>query len=588
MKARGMKTMLGVAAYLTVLAGWAMAEVDIQGLLDEAVAGKKAEVVVPPGTYRVKQSGKRPDYHLYVRGAEDVKIIGDGVTLLFDNPRVGGLYLEDCRNVTVKGFTIDWGVLPFTQGRIVEINVAEGWYEIEVEKGYTDDAERFAPGADAFLYDPKTRLLKAEAWDMFGASVKAARPGVLRVQIERKEMVKRNNAAVGDLLLVSMRKKMGMRFYNCGGMNVDGVTIWTAPGIAFQEAAGAGGSHYNHFTVTRGPAPEGGAPRLVSSTADAFHSSGVQHGPVVENCRLEYQGDDGVAIHGSYALVVEGGATGVVRVSPKYENPFRDGDALRIYDGKTWELKETAAAKSVAKAQKPAVEAVDLLWKRYHDEAEKKKYFTLTVDRPVEAAVGDLVSSPGRLGSGFVVRNNVIGHQRARGIIIKADDGVIEGNMLEDIASSGISVGPEFAYWLEGDYANNVVIRDNRIRQVGRGANVLKYDKAVQVGAITISALSPDGKIPGGRGNRHISIEGNKIEECGGVGMLITCAQDVSVKNNQIGVTNCLGKMAGGTKHGVDANAAVFVDHAQAVRFEQNQFSGKGVVVGADVAEISR
>lgn len=565
----------------------AAAPLDLQRLLDDAVAARRASVAIPPGTYRVKPSGKNPAYHLAVMGARDIEIVGSGATLVFENPKMGGIWFEHCTRMTVRGLTLDWDPLPFTQGRIVAADAALPGYDIAVDQGYSDDPELFSKGAAVEFYAPATRLLKPGTWDLFNTHVTREKPGMLRLRVQSAAQVSGNDAAVGDLAVVNLREKIGMRFMNCAAVAVEQVTFWTAPGIAVQEVGGEGGSRYT-YTVTRGPSPAGRAPRLMSATADAFHSSGVRRGPVVDGCLFEYQGDDGVAIHGAYSLVVSTGECRTVHISPMYEMPYRSGDCVRVYDGRTYRLKEQAQIVAVARDAVPegaALEPVQKLWERYHSGAVRRSYYALTLDRALSTCLGDLACSSNWTGSGFAVRNNTIRRHRARGIIVKAENGVIENNLIEDVGTAGIFLGPEFAIWLEGDYVRNVTVRSNVIRRVGMSANCMKNRNAIPVGAITVAASSPEKALPGGWGNRDLAIEGNDVDTCGGIGMLIACAQHVRVTDNRIGATRVRGQMDGAQAFGVDPDAAIYVNEARDVRFAGNRVGGKGVVMGPAVSE---
>lgn len=575
------------------------ADVNLQELFNQAIAKGEKQVVLPSGVHRVSPSGARRDYHLTLRNAKDLEIQGQGTTLVFQNPALGGILFENCSGVNLRGVTIDWDPLPFTQGRIVAIDPSSAWCEIEVEKGYSDNAETFSVEGEsfksgAFLFDPATRLLKPGAWDMFGAQVTRPRAGVLRVSFKNPGVLAANSGLMkpGDLLAISSRSRIGVRFYGCKAMTVDGVTIWTAPGIALQEAGGDGGNRYR-YSVTRGPAPagDGAAARLLSSTADAFNSSGVRRGPVVENCVLEYQGDDGVAIHGAYALVTAASQAQTLQFSPRREMEYRAGDRLRLYDGKTYAFKGEARIQSIAETK--ATGDADLLqikalWKQYRQDASDRKHFEVKLDQPLQSALGDLVCSPDCLGSGFAIRGNVIGNSRAQGIRVKADDGVIEDNKITNVTVAGIALGPEFSYWLESDYVRDVVVRNNQIRRAGTGGNTIKNGKGLVVGAITLYASTPLGKFAEHPGNQKITISGNSIDDCGGIGMLIACASDLTVSGNHIGATRVLGTMDGGKSLGIDPQAAVFVTQSQRVQFTGNDFSGKGVVTAAGTAEISQ
>lgn len=427
---------------------------------------------------------------------------------------------------------------------------------------------------------------------MFGASVRREAPGILRVMLRNGQKSRDMGVALGDYAgVAAVRKKMALRFVECGSMAVSNVTVWAAPGMALQEAMGEGGSRYT-YTVTPGPAPAGGGARLLSSTADAFHSSSVRKGPLVDHCLFEGQGDDGVAIHGAYCLVTSTGSSSNLVFAPKYaEMPYRRGDPVRLYDGQTFRLKGEARIERVARTDPPAGalrKTIQALWARYRDEGMDKRYYALVLDHVVSTDVGDLLCSPACSGNGFAVRDTIVRHHRGRGMLIKSSEGVIEGNHIEDNTHAGIALGPEFSTWLEGDYVRNVFIRNNVLRDVGIGANCMLNERSILAGAITVGASTPERTLPVEQGNRNLVFEGNRVESTGGIGMLIACAQDVQVKSNWIGATRILGTMRGGDAYGVVPDASIFVASSSRVRFEANQISGKGIVVGTNVVEIVR
>lgn len=73
------------------------------------------------------------------------------------------------------------------------------------------------------------------------------------------------------------------------------------------EETGAGNVYINNKVVPYpGPVGSGGAREapLQSSLADGFHSSGSFRGPTLIQNTFTNMGDDGIAIHGRYYLVV--------------------------------------------------------------------------------------------------------------------------------------------------------------------------------------------------------------------------------------------------------------------------------------------
>ena len=67
---------------------------------------------------------------------------------------------------------------------------------------------------------------------------------------------------------------------------------------------------------------------------------------------------------------------------------------------------------------------------------------TVTLDQNLEVPVGAKVSNPLWNGQSFKVLNCHIGFTRSRGIVVKADEGLIQGNVITDCGLSGVSAGP--------------------------------------------------------------------------------------------------------------------------------------------------
>jgi hypothetical protein len=120
-------------------------------------------------------------------------------------------------------------------------------------------------------------------------------------------------------------------------MRLDDVTVYNAAAFAVVEAGGEGLNHYR-ITVKPGPRPPGArSDPLLSSSADAFHSVGVRRGPVLEDCHFEAMGDDGIAIHGTYSLVLQAEGSRLV-VS---KSSFRPGDPSSLWDAQDRPAGET-------------------------------------------------------------------------------------------------------------------------------------------------------------------------------------------------------------------------------------------------------
>ncbi len=76
--------------------------------------------------------------------------------------------------------------------------------------------------------------------------------------------------------------------------------------------------------------------------------------------------------------------------------------------------------------------------------------------------IGDVIYNESHTGKGFVIRNNKVGYNRSRGILIKSAHGVVHDNEIAGTAMNGILVAPEI-HWMGGGFANNVEIKYNQL-----------------------------------------------------------------------------------------------------------------------------
>ena len=70
--------------------------------------------------------------------------------------------------------------------------------------------------------------------------------------------------------------------------------------------------------------------------------------------------------------------------------------------------------------------------------------------------------------------------------------------------------------------------------------------------------------------NQRITIENNTIENTGGIGLVIVAAKDVTVRGNTIRNVAIDGPVKAGLAFGIDTTAAIYVNEAEGVVFENN------------------
>ena len=195
-----------------------------------------------------------------------------------------------------------------------------------------------------------------------------------------------------------------------------------------------------------------------------------------------------------------------------------------------------------------------------------RKAYQLDLDRSITLDPGDLISSPDRTGSGFVIQRNTICNTRSRGMILKASDGQIIKNTIEYTAGPGIVLAPEPRYWMEAGFSENVLISGNKLR--GNG-HMPDHSGSVQAGAISVVADS-DWE---GWGHAQITIEKNLFERVAGVNIVASSVDGLAIRGNRF-IDPLQVRREHGSDHGVHADTVIWLGRVDNVQIDNNVLVG--------------
>ena len=514
--------------------------------------------MIPPGTYATTDAAR-------IRNVTDLDVVAVGVTLLrFDATRVG-LVLDGCRGVAVHGLTIRCQTPPFAQGRVVAIDTEHRTLDLTVDAGYPIEYLRRRTTGYAFVAG--TRQWKPGAYD-YGITgsdpVPGGDPRLVRLRLDGRPG---GTLAVGDAMAFRGPGNADVLVAGCAACRLDNVVVENGSGFCFHEDGGDGGNFYR-CTVRYGPTPAGGTePPLIASNADAFHSSSVRHGPTLDGCSFGGMCDDGVAVHGQYAVVAEATAGSVVAAN----NVFRAGDPYRALDATGAEIAEGTVRVVAAAGKFDPPAGHDKLF-------AGRRFYRLTLDPPVASlGVGCRLGNPAASGAGYVVRNCSIRNHRARGMLLKADDGLVEGNLIEGSTIAALVISPEY-YWNEAGYSRRVTARRNTFRHCGYATATAGHPQAAAV-CVTGEA----DHVGYGWGNRDVTVERNAFEDDDGCNLLINDAAGVTVTANAFVRPQHAGTDRGTGVH-VDPTALIVIAHSDRVRLAGNTVADAGSYLRRQVA----
>lgn len=517
--------------------------------LVQSIGAREKSFVVPPGDYRFDQGRG-----FTLRRLEDAEIEATGATFWF-GPN-NGVVLEQCRNVKLRGLTIDSDPLPWTQAVVEEIEPKAQTMVIRLEPGYAvPEGDQLARPSRVLFFDGATRR-ELPVFDDQATLLEPLGEGRLKIAKFASARVFRNPVPgrpvrTGDLVALFIMYGGGsnIALSDCEGVRLENITNHAASAFAYHETKGKGGNQYIGCKLTRRP----GTNRLMASRADCFHSYLMEKGPLIENCEFSHSGDDLINIHGFFGLILEIVSPKECIVASPYGAIFAVGSKLHICDPEATAMPREATVVSVEPIRDPALLAEakalpDALLKeqqlRVRDLGDVH-VARVVFEEEVPLVKYDVVSCPDHGGRGAIVRKNHLHDGHIRGILLKSHDVLVEGNRIARTGNGGIVLDPEF-YWLEGPFCRNIRVQNNSLVENGRASFDLAgfgvSHAAIQVGAHFGKRMFPRTLVSGIL-NEDIQITGNRIERPAGFGIMVMNTRRAVITDNTISSPFAAGEM---------------------------------------------
>jgi hypothetical protein len=432
-----------MASSLTVMVGNPKNPRALPQAIQAAYLGGARMIKIHPGTYLLMAVGKTT---FDLQGWQDAVLSAYHVTFVMTDLKNDCFDLRQCSHVILEGPTITQNAVTFYQGRVISVGQGtDGKFSCvwKPDAGYPQPAA----GADLGQFfgtinvvDGRTRHLRVGIGDTGASTIDALPDGTYRMHFNAAAM----DIKAGDWLV----GRYGPAPYKVHVINSRNCTIKEITlmrnGFAPLREEGGGGNRYLHDIWTLGPRPAGAtADPVVTNQADGMHMTNASPGPDIEHCIMTGVFlDDCIAIHGYFqdlvsvagnTVTVQGGAGEMVV-----------GQPVRISDPHGFYAQATVTA--------------------LKDNGNNTT--TATLDQTLPIPVDSKLSNPLQDGAGYKIIDCQLGDTRSRGILAKADHGLIKGNTIIGCGMSAVSLGPEY-YWGEADYVHHVLVEDNLIEDNG-------------------------------------------------------------------------------------------------------------------------
>lgn len=504
-----------------------------------------SSVTINPGTYVLPANEGMATFSLV--GMSNFVINGYGavISAVQTEKNVFGVFYGD--NLVIRGITIQYNSPQTAQGRIVD-KVASGnqyYLDVQLEAGYRQNPTGIGGVNTAnfssvgFVFDHMTKLWKQGVYDRLSSNVLDLGGGKWRLYYDGAPP---EDVVEGDLMAFRGLGQNLLHPWVVFDSIFQDLTLRQGGTFGVKEDR-SGRNHYFGLRITYGPKPAGALNSpLLSQSVDGFRSMQAQGGPDLQDSLIEGTGDDAVGVMGFYRPVIAtSGRTLTVSADTSSGSnestypSFEVGDPARV----------TGASGFIDQA---TVTAVRLAGNNVE----------LTLDKEIAAEAGYLVSNPNHNGSNYQLIHNTILNNRARGMILRGDNGKVLNNTIDGSTIHAVLfTAPELFFGGEAGYAWNVLVSNNTIRNTGFSTN------SGDVGGIAISsgfAL---------RGHRNIDIRSNVFENVSGVNLYVSAAEDVAIAGNVF--LRPHHRKVTGSEYGVDPGALIWLTESKDITITGNR-----------------
>lgn len=279
-------------------------------LMASAAFAAPTTIELPKGRWARKAENGA---HLVFRGLTNAVVEATGCDLVCGDIATAVLF-EDCAEVTLRGLSVDYDPLPFSEGRVERVD-ADGTLHVRLAQGYPDT--RRLSLFKGQLYSAEGELLPPRGGF---TDLRKTGPETLTVKWRGSGKVAPGCIFVTDVEAVPFNvfarnpDNTAMRFHavlkkNCRNVRFEGVTVYASHWFGFYEKDCEGSVFENCAVCPRDQKDDPvkrGLPRLRATNADGFHLRRASGRPQLLNCRVDGTEDDMLNIHGDFHFVTQG------------------------------------------------------------------------------------------------------------------------------------------------------------------------------------------------------------------------------------------------------------------------------------------
>jgi parallel beta-helix repeat protein len=441
----------------------------INAAVSLATIQNPVRLVFENGTYDlIPTSGS---HSLTISNAKGLLWDGQNAMFMVHNPAIGFLNVFNCTNTIIKDISIDYVTLPFTQGKVTNINTAGGFFEFRVDDGFPLPVEAHfmdAPQRWGMFKNAKGGLVEGThnliSHNQFFESL-----GNRTYRYGGQSSTRLSNAKVGDYFVHIARYNGATVIQNNGGKNLTYINV-----IGYASPAGGfNGRNSQEWNVINCQLKlkEG---RVHTTNADAMHINGGRIGPWVEGCLFEGFSDDCMNLKYVKSTITEAISPTQISVINRVEV----GENMEFYNPRDGIFLGNATVTNVV--------------------ALGSNVFRLTLSNPINITSVNAIDHQSTdkayveslSNESFIFRNNIVRNSRRYGLLIQSKYALVENNVFQNLSGAGIRI-ENGVDWGEGFRADNIEIKNNRFENCGYDATYILEENSASISVDFAKLKSP-------------------------------------------------------------------------------------------------
>jgi hypothetical protein len=407
---------------------------------------------------------------LFVTNANNIIFEGKGSEILNHNPIAGFVEVSSCTNIIFKDLIFDYAILPFTQGKVTAIDLADNSFIIKIDAGFpllteshfkTSHTWGCFKDATGKLKSGVNNLIPDMGWTQISGNL---------FKVKTPNKIYLSHVELGDYFVEITRRKSKSIFNTALSKNVTylNMNIYAAPNASF-----FGHGNYELNILNCKVIPKPGSGRVHSGNADIIHMTGSFFGPWVQGCRFEAFTDDAVNLKHSSRAILEVVSPTIIKV--KYN--VKQTDKLVIFNPRA----------GMAIATPNAITNVVNLGNNIFEVTFDGNHNVTVVG---EQQTADKVYFTNIASESAVFRNNIIKNGRRFGILFQSSYAQVKDCTFENLSSSGIKI-ENHVDWGEGYIANNIEIINNSFVNCGFDSTYIGDPNSAAISALVSKLKSP-------------------------------------------------------------------------------------------------